>query len=237
MITINFEDDSGAVVSIKFDIDTQETHELANLITEHPVEKGADVSDNIQPQLDVFTIEGYVSDAPTLSNPGITEIAEFKGVELQISAHPLPPKYTAAAAVGAVVDFVTGAGGNPSATMMTFDNLPSRKKALYNLLRDVRDKGRVCRILTPMHDYEQMVLQQNTVTRSVEGGSGAVFSVVFKQIQFVTSDVTLAPEPTEKLGAAPVAVGSKNGEDDKNAEKKKSLAAKLLDFGTNALGL
>jgi len=236
MITITYEDDSGAVVSIKFDVDTQETHELANIITEHPVEKGADVSDNIQPQLDQFTIEGYVSDAPTLSNPGILDVAEFKGVELQISAHPLPTKFTAGAAVGALLDFVTGAGGNPTAYMLNFDALTSRKKALYNLLRDVRDKGRVCRVLTPMHDYEDMVLQQLTATRSIDSGSGAVFSVVFKQILFVTSDVTLAPEPTERLGAAPVAVGSKGAQHDKKEELKKSLAARLFDFSGEALG-
>jgi hypothetical protein len=237
MITITYEDDAGAVVSVKFDITTQETHELSNLVTEHPVEKGADISDNVQPQLDVFTIEGYVSDAPTLSNPGVLDIAEFKGVELQISAHPLPIKFTAGAAVGALLDLVTGAGGNPKATMLTWSDMPSRKKALYDLLRGIRDDARVCRVLTPMHDYDDMILSQLTSTRTPDSGSGAVFSVVFKQIKFVTSDVTLAPEPTEKSGAKPVSVGSKNGQDDKNADKKKSLAAKLLDFGTSALGL
>jgi hypothetical protein len=236
MITITYEDDSGAVVSVKFDVDTQETHELSNVITEHPVEKGADISDNIQPQLDQFTIEGYVSDAPTFSNPGVLDLATFAGVELQLSAHPLPTKFTAGAAANALFDLVTGKGGNPTATMLTFDSLPSRKKALYDLLRGIRDNARVCRVLTPMHDYDDMVLQQLTSTRSPDSGSGAVFSVVFKQIRFVTSDVTLAPEPTEKLGAAPVKVGSKNGDDDKLADKKKSLAAKLLDAGTSALG-
>jgi hypothetical protein len=236
MITITYEDDSGAVVSIKFDVDTQETHELANIITEHPVEKGADISDNIQPQLDQFTIEGYVSDAPTFSNPGIVDVATFSGVELQISAHPLPQQFTAAAAVGALGNLVFGGGGNPTATMMTFDELPSRKKALYDLLRDVRDNARVCRVITAMHEYEDMVLQSLTSTRTPEAGSGAVFSVVMKQIRFVTSDVTVAPEPTEKLGAAPVSVGSKNADEDKLAEKKKSLAAKIFDAGTSALG-
>lgn len=236
---LTWTDDGGAVVTCEFDCDMQETHDLQNIITEHPVEDGPDISDNVRPQLKRFSVEGYVSDTPLLSNPDVVNQASFKSIEIQIPDQPfkLGASQLLEAGIGAVANLITGGPKPLKVQMLTFDNFKSRKKAAFDILDDARVNARICRILTAIHEYDNMVIEQITVTRSVDDGTGATFNVSLKEIEKVTSDVTVAPEPAERSGAVPVAAGSKNAKDD--ADKidalKKSILARALDAGAGFL--
>jgi hypothetical protein len=122
--------------------------------------------------------------------------------------------------------------------MVKLTDTSSRKRALYDLFRDARDKARICRVISFLHEYEDMVIESVTVTRSPESKNGADFVVVLKQIQFVTSEVVSAPEPAEVSGQIKKSAGSKNAEqdDEKSDEVKKSLLAKIVDSGADLLG-
>jgi Dit-like tail protein len=243
MISIVWFDDSGAVVSAMFDVDEQETHDLQNVITEHPVETGADISDNVRPQLEKFTVEGYVTDTPFFSDPGVVDGSSFVTLELQIPDYPL--QISEAGLIGAGIDAVGsalfGKPPKPKATFMKLDRSTdslSRKKLIYDALNDARKNARLCRVITTLHEYTDMVIEQITVTRAPADGNGAVFSVSLKQVQFVTSDLVDAPEPAEISGQVKNATGSKNTADDeaKVDAKKKSLLAKGFDALSGKLG-
>lgn len=236
---VTWVDDNGAAVTLELDVDTQETHDLVSDITEHPVEEGADVTDNVRPRLRRVSIEGFVTDTPLLTNPGVAEVAEFKTLELQIPDRPVQLSLSGGiqAGIGAIGEAIFGPTPPKKATMLTLDDFKSRKRAVYDALEDARIHARICRVLTSLHEYDNMLIESNTPTRSPDDGNGAVFSVVYKEIVQVTSDVVVAPVPAETLGATKKAAGAKNAKTDegKADEKKKSVLAKMLDAGTSFL--
>jgi hypothetical protein len=230
---ITWTDDGGAAQTLELDVDLQESHDLASDITEHPVEEGVDVTDHVRPRLRRVTIEGYVSDTPWITNPGVGEVAEFKSIEIQLPPKPMQLSLSGglAAGVSAIGEAVFGPKPPMKAMILTLDDVKSRKRAIYDALEDVRLNARICRVLTSLHEYESMLIEQVVPTRTPGDGTGAKFVVTLKEIERVSSDVTVAPEPAETLGAAKVTAGAKSAEKDegKAAERKKSLAVEILD--------
>ena len=237
-IAITWQDDSNAVVSCQFDVDEQETHDLQNVITEHPVETGSDISDNVRPQLRRFTVEGFVTDSPLIANPGVQQNSSYVSVELQIP--PYPQKYSETAlirtGIGALTNAIFGAPGNPKATLLKLNQstvLKSRKKAIFDALDDARVNARICNISTALFFYSNMLIEQITVTRAPDSGNGATFAVTLKEVTFVSSDVVDAPQPSEVSGAVAESSGSKNGipADPKKAANTDSALKKMVDGG------
>ena len=236
---VTWTDDAGAVVSLELDVDLQESHDLSSEITEHPVEEGADVTDHVRPRLRRVSIEGYVSDTPMLGNPGVAELAEFVSLELQIPEKPRQLSLSAGlqAGVGAVKEAVFGPTPPIKVTMLTLDDFKSRKRAVYDALEDARLNARLCRVITSLHEYDNMLIEQVTPSRTPDSGNGATFAFTTKEIIRVSSDVTVAPEPAELSGAVKVPAGAKNAKTDetKADAKKKSVLAKMLDAGMQYL--
>lgn len=236
---LTWEDDSGALVSMVFDVDNQETHDLQTEVTEYPVEDGADVADNARDQLETFTLEAYIGEKVLPFNVDVFERVVLKTVELQIPERPLVA--SASALVGAAAKSIGSAlfGGPPPvrAQMYTLDLARSRKKAALDLINDARKKRRLLRILTSMKDYENMLITGINVTRSPSDGDGATFTIVFKEVHFVESEITSAPKPSEPIGATKKSSGSKNAADDKTGkagEKRESVLSAILN-GRNPL--
>lgn len=217
---ITWTDDAGAVVSMVFDVDNQETHEFSTQITEHPVEQGADVADHVRDELESFRLEGYVSDSPTVSNGDISQSAALKTIELQIPEMPTLISLSGAisAGVSAVGSAIFGAPKPPKAQIVTFDNTRSRKKQTLELLNKTRTQHKLIRILTKMKDYENMLIQQITATRAPQDGTGANFVVAFREVEFVSSEIVAAPKPSEPIGSTRKTAGSKNAKDSKKPE-------------------
>ena len=236
---VTWTDDAGAVVSLELDVDLQESHDLSSEITEHPVEEGADVTDHVRPRLRRVSIEGFVSDTPVLGNPGVADVAEFVSLELQIPDKPAQISLSGGikAGIGAVSEALFGPTPPLKVTMLRLDDVKSRKRAVYDALEDARLNARLCRVITSLHEYDNMLIEQVTPTRTPENGNGAIFSFTTKEIVRVSSDVTVAPEPAELSGSVKVSAGAKNAKTDeaKAEEKKKSVLAKMLDGGLNFL--
>lgn len=237
---IIWHDDAGAVVSAVFDIDEQETHDLQNVVTDQPVEDGKDISDNVRPQLDKFTVQGYVTDTPLFSNPTeVIGVGELKTIELQIPDYPLQIGEAGliSAGIGAIGNALLGKPKH-TATLFQFPDFKSRKRVMYDVFRDARDKARICRVLTSLHEYDNMAIEQITVTRAPIDGGGAVFAVTTKEMNFATSELVDAPQPAEVSGAAKSSTGSKNTTDDNatNSDANKTLLLRGFLAGKGFLG-
>jgi hypothetical protein len=233
---ITWTDDAGATVTAAFDGDMQETHELGAAVTEHPVEDGPDIADHIRALPRRYAVEGIVSDSPTLSSPGAVDKLNQVEIELQLPEYPQQISISAGiqAGISALGDAIFGADPPLKVRMLRFENFESRKRAFLDLLEQAVTEGRLVRVITSMKEYDGMAIESVTCTRAPDDGDAAMFVVSLKQISTVTSDVTIAPEPTELLGAVKKAAGSKHAESDKEkiAEKKKSLLAS----GSDAIG-
>lgn len=242
MIILTSLDKSGAVASIAFDIDMQETHELQTQITEHPVEEGADVADHVRDDLETFRVEGYVSDSPILENPGAVDKMSLKSIELQLPEMPSQLSLSAAvnAGINAVGTALFGGAGAPKAVLVTLDDLKSRKREFYRLINKWRTEHRLIRVITAVREYENMLITQISMTRDPGSGDGASFVVALRQVQFVSSETVDAPQPSEPLGATKKAAGSKNAGADSSAtveEKKKSILKRAASGAAGILGL
>jgi hypothetical protein len=238
MITLSWEDDNGATVSVSLDAEDQETHELTNSPTDHEVEEGEDITDNVRIEHDTFSLTGIVSDTPLFGNPGVSEIAEFVNLELQI---PSPPQAIGlgpaiAAGVSVLGSLVFGGGGTPSVQMLRLTDVSSRKRAIFTVLKEARDNARSVRIATSMRDYEDMQFVSITATRSPDDGNAVVLTMALREVRTVTSELVLAPEPAEITGTLPVSAGSLTGEENKDPEaKKRSLLKQFKDKISGAL--
>lgn len=238
---ITWQDDSGAVVSMIFDIDNQETHEFQTEVTEYPVEDGADVADNAREALDTFTLAAWVGEKPLPFNPNVFDRVQLKAIELQIPEMPQVISVSAgiSAGVGAIGSALFGAPQPPRAQMFTLEQARSRKKVALELLNKARTEHRLVRVLTSMRDYEDMLITQVSVTRAPGDGDGAEFTVSFKQVRFVESEIVAAPQPSEAIGSVKKSSGSKNAADDKAGkaeQKRQSLLSQIRDGGKKVLG-
>lgn len=240
---ITWEDDTGQTQVIRFDAIFSESHEALNVITEHPVEEGANVADHVRDELDRVSLVGFVSNKPLWSNPGVEEFMDFSSVELDIPDPPLKlsPGLLIGEAIDAGVGALTGAlGAGNSATVLNGSDFRNRVREMQETLKGVKAEHREVRVETGVEDYDNMQIERIGTLRTVQDGDGATFTIDLKQIRKVSNETVQAPVPAEARGQLPGAKGSKAAEasknDDKKSEEARSIAAQLFDGAGNALG-
>lgn len=191
---------------IKFDAVTQETHTLKNQITDHPVEKGANVTDHVRADLDTITLEVFVSNQP------ITPDNRFS---------------LDAGTVGGVgASFI---GVDRSVNVLQFDEMIDWVSETYSKLRQLRDDATQVHVVTRLWDYTDMIVQEVSIPRTAQEGDGAKMSITFKQLRLVESKLVPAPIVTEPRAKKATDKGAKNTKDDAANSPKQSVASKLLD--------
>jgi len=118
---------SGETQIARFDIVSQETIEHIMQITTPPVEDGSKVVDHAVPENARITIEGYVSNKPLYSNPGVEKLIDINQtvtidvvrkvrgtrparVSLNVAKPPIAPNAAGliTAGLGALVSAITG---------------------------------------------------------------------------------------------------------------------------------
>lgn len=137
------------------------------------------------------------------------------------SGLPLGP----GAVTQAIYGFIDSLSGPVSATLARYrvqtDNWtvrtlqqPSpvdRIVEMQEKLNDIWENSRICRVVTSLEHYDDMIIENRVSRRSVDDGSGATFSFELKKIKFVTSDIIAAPNPIVKKS-----MGSRNVQETKN---------------------
>ena len=100
----------------------------------------------------------------------------------------------------------------------------------FKLLTKARDTAVLIAVQTDFVRYQNMVIQDLSVPRTVEDGEGATFKVVLKPLVIVEAKTTTAPKPAEVLGQPRRATGAKTTaeEHDETHEKKKSALRALV---------
>ena len=94
----------------------------------------------------------------------------------------------------------------------------------WTYLKEVFDAGEPIEIITGLQSYEDMIIEELSVPRSVRDGKSLVFTVKLKRIRFAVTETTAA----FKLDAAANA-GGKNG---KGKQSSKEAAGKSKDKGS-----
>lgn len=229
-----WEDDSGQTEFVQFDVVSVQSHEGTVEVTEHPVEEGSDIADHARPVPELLSIEGFVSNKPMWSNPGVDKLGSYRQIDLTYP--PKPDRLNLSlgnALAGAIGDLLGTTPTLPkSVTGLAFDSFVNRVRQMAEKLEDARLKSRLIRVHTSLRDYDGMVIIREAEPRTAEDGSGATFQIDLKRIRIVHSETVAAPQPAELRGAATKSKGSKSGQNAENQEAKqeklRSIAASVF---------
>ncbi len=219
----------GALAVIEFDATISETHLAGNEITEHPVEKGVNVTDHVRPRVDRITLDVVVTNAPTRvprTNMG-GATGGVTGLDLVVPTNgdlPIAIPGIGAALKGAGVFRGTQV---VQAQVLQFDSF-DRVADVYHELKNLQETATLVTITTSLVEYENFVFENLSAPRQAGEGDSIHFQIDAKHLRFVTAKTVPAP-------ASPVGVKktNKGSQPTKDAGPKSSLALK----GAQALGL
>jgi len=240
---------SSFVMDLQMVVNT--THEHTSEITEHAVERGANITDHIRATPDRVQMQIYVSNCPVFDDrltmqaqqidwPTYTQDLKTTPIGLPKNPGPSFPSVGAlASAVGSLVDSIFSSPPSYASTTWGPPKAASQGVAamLYGFavpfdgvqdalakLEPLRVNGELLELYTPKRAYDNMVLSSIQMTRGREDGDGATLNLTFRSIRLVESKLTRAPAASVPL-AKPV--------EDKGAQAAKeinlrSVAAALL---------
>jgi hypothetical protein len=160
--------------SIQFDAVLSEEHSGGATVTEHPVEKGAAITDHVRPEQERVTIEALVTNTPTrlpaTQNKGARDRTTPQVVQTTRRIRGIPVPVAAAASV------------------LEFDAEMDRPVDVWAELRDVRDNARLIKIEGGIREYTDMIVDGLTVPRAAGNKRDVLkFSISAKKLRIVES--------------------------------------------------
>jgi hypothetical protein len=195
-------DPAASLGQLHFDVVTQELHERTCEVTEHPVEQGVNIVDHVRPNTDRVSLEVFVSNTPVYSTDGqvlpLTMSLDKPG---QVTAAGNSSFF--AGGTSALLDVGLQAiglqQGFPSsitANVLQFQGDIDYVQNCCNTLNRLRDTATLLSVVTPKQFYSNMIIDGDVMRRDAQSGTGAYFSLSFRQIRVVSSSIVDAPLPT-----------------------------------------
>lgn len=236
--------------AITFDVVVSETHEASVTITEHPVEKGADVSDNIRPNLNVLVLAVFVSNAPLAGSeqekpmtgdtldlvfPTSSDLV-YQDVKPEVFEAPFSP--TPGRVFSEVGNFIGNLlHGKPNYRRLAAEFSTTFNAVLFTFeaLNKLRVEGTLVAVITSSKLYENMAVEKVTLNRTEDDGTGGSFTIEFKEVRLVDTKVVDAPVPAEDRGKKTVNKGPQGPK--KETPVKQSVGRKLNQALGDPLGI
>lgn len=161
----------GSLYALEIDATLQQTHSGSSEVTDHPVEKGANITDHVRVRPVQVRLDVVVSDFPLLrSTPtsgGGTPAVDGKNsstVALQLYQERT---------------------SQPFSVSTTENPFKGRWKKIFEELEFLRTNGILIKILSSSQTYENMVLEDLTMPKSKEWKDAASIQMGLKQIILV----------------------------------------------------
>lgn len=180
---------------LSFDVVPGETQMASASVTEHPVEKGPDVTDHVRQNLDQVKLECVVSNEPLYdtNERGATE----QSVPLTFPQYAPPLTPTPGSlfgALGGAISRLFGSALTANAQVLKFASDSDMVSETHDILRTLKETAQLIDLYTTTHEYHDMILESIEVNPV---GTGGTFNLNFKQIRRVEVRVVTAPIPTE----------------------------------------
>lgn len=235
--------------TLTFDLTESEDHKLDATVTDHAVERGANVADNVRPELDEVTVNVFISNAPLDADNAITGQVTSLAPYLPMRAPIIPPTPVTLDVpqwerpfpgvgfqVAGVALLVAGLPPTPPPIGVTVNTLTflgpfdAVRDALTDLVR-IKDTPRLVQVTTPQKTYDSMAITSIGMSRDKDTGTGAKLSIKFKQVRLVATQIVTAPAGLPRAGSM-VSKGTQVPKDsDKVPEKTSLLKAGLKWLG------
>lgn len=175
-----YEETDASMKSLEVDALLREGGNSVSEITEYPIEFGAPAADHIRDKSDSVTFEFVITNTP-LQAPGTN----------------------ANGATSRVVKRQNGLVG------IEFSNEFDRVKSVMDTLHNVRTRGLLWTIYSPLRVYIKFAIENITTERTPKSGNSAKFILQMKRVRIVRTRVVSIPPrrrrvaPTQPLGAQP----------------------------------
>lgn len=213
---------------VYFDCVVSETHENKSTLTEHPVEVGSDVSDNVRHDPEVISLEGTITNTP-IDGPN-------SALALTVPQGPANP--TLLSVTGLLSAGLSALGGllfgspTHTATVQVYSTPFDNITATHNALTYLERTGILCDVHTSTKVYDSMICTGVNMPREMLGS--ADFKVEFRRINIVATATVAAPVPLIKAAVPPQAKGPQTpkGFFDPSSQ---SLLSSGKDAASNAL--
>jgi hypothetical protein len=221
-----------------FDVVTDESWDGTNIITEHPVETGSDVADNIRVGLREVQLTIFATNEPLQGNtftPGpvaqSTQVGPYPvdGSQLITPDTLVAQEWANGIPFGPIATFFAepypfpfspnlGLPDNPGLSQQVdilaqSDNTVDYVARTYELLELLRTTGVLITVYGSKNGCQNMAIESINMDRSADTGTGAEFIIKLKEIRFVSTQTVAAPAPTIKAAVAKVTKGPQNGTD------------------------
>lgn len=215
---------------IGFDVATAINLENNSEITDHAVEAGSDASDHVHHLPERIAVEAFVSNHPIRSSifdgrsatrARARSLAAFAiparapTFESQRLTVPQPSPSLSLTPTGLAVSgakaLIGALLGPPvfSATTLHFEGRDFARE-VYEELIDLERNGVLCRVISRLRDYDDMIITKVAAPLSVDDGLGATLSIELRKIRIVeTGFAAVPPVPDEPRGAPGVNGGAK----------------------------
>jgi hypothetical protein len=236
------EPDSGQTVRLYADLVKDESPGLPAVVTKHPIEKGAPITDHFRKDLETFRATFYFSGSPLrgdLDPDNAGSVRTYKLPKIDYSQQVHAPIYTPGgltnAATGAIASGVKALFGGSltpdSFQALGFDIAPAKRFAkVIELIRRLQTQAILVTVHTTLlGDFEQMAITMGEPKRSADLNDGMDLALTFEQVLTVSSDVSFgAPLPKEPRAQTKKTGVSGNG-NDVEPQKKSSVIAAMAD--------
>jgi hypothetical protein len=178
---------------------TNEQAEHKASVTEHAVERGANVSDHVRDEADAISLQVIISNAPT-QKFGESYGGFVAGKPLQVEKFERSLAPTPGSLMNAGLNALEGLLNPPDAVVAMVLQYPFRFNAVKDevqQLLDWKESGTIGKVITGWRDYEDMVITGVNVQRTSTTGDAAEVSIDFRKIRLVEVSLVNIPIPAE----------------------------------------
>jgi hypothetical protein len=225
--------------AIYFDLIVSETSTNTSEVTDHPVEIGSDVSENIRHAPEHVVLEAVVTNTPTSGQNAPS--GSYPGAGWQLVPMPMTiPKYTPPFSLSSIVAAGVSAlgallfGTPPTiATVLAPPGPQDRIAQVHNALTAIERVGALVTIIGTTKTYDSMAITSITVPRDELGS--VTFKIECRRINIVATATVAAPTPLIKA-AVPKKDAGPQTPAPLTAAQKQSIASQGLSSVVGLLG-
>ncbi len=221
-------DPPSALGSLTFDVVLQEEHDRAAVVTDHAVESGINIVDNVRPLPDRITLDVFVSNSP-LNSPDAQRLP--MPIDIPQSGQGGFLAGGTGALISGAVAALSGPEGNPADPTNSLQrffgftgSLPTTLSPLVDqfigdtdyvrtamdTLKTLRDSATLLSVICPNVTYSNMILESIKLHRDKSTGTSSNATLEFREVRIVSSQIVDAPLPSIPRAAPSASTGSQS---------------------------
>lgn len=203
LVFFSWVDYDGKNHDLLLDASPSRQHAIAAQVTEHPVEKGTPVTDNIRPLPRRITVDGFITNTPIAAPPVVKTLAGLG--DLGSVSRASPNDVGGGAGVDAEQTRVTFYPATTNASFIRGPRPPFEAVALdflegfdrvrksFVALVEAVTRGYLFYIATSLTDYSNMAATSMTVNETTHAAQALQFSIEFQELRIVSTQVVAVP--------------------------------------------